>query len=317
MRESRLLEHIFAANATFGGRVVIPPGDDMGAVRIGDRVVLVTVDQVADGVHIRAEAMTPQQIGRKAMARSLSDVAAMAADPVAAVVAASLPRDYPADHAEQLCDAMRQFGDQYDCPIIGGDVSVWDHPLLLTVTLFAEPHGGVAPVLRSGAKAGDVICVTGRLGGAWRADGGGPHLSFEPRIRLAHDLTALPGVQLHSLIDLSDGMAADLGHICRMSTVRAVIDLDRLLLRDEARRAADLDGRPAWLHALSDGEDYELCFTLPLAAADALPDAIDGVPITRIGQILPPRKGDASLIDLRHPDGRVEPLTAGGWEHRS
>ena len=137
MRERDLLKHIYAANAGLPADVGIPPGDDMGAVSVGGQQVLVTVDQVADGVHVDLANTPIEKTGRKAITRSLSDVAAMAAVPVGAVAAASLKRDFGEPRAEALFDAMRQTAQSYQCPLIGGDISVWDGPTILTVTVFA------------------------------------------------------------------------------------------------------------------------------------------------------------------------------------
>lgn len=318
MRELQMLQHIYAQNRRLSGQVVIPPGDDMGAVRIGGQNVLVTVDQVADGVHFNSHTASLEHIGRKSITRNLSDIAAMAARPVAGVAAACLPRRFGQQQAQRLFDAMRETAAHFRCPLIGGDISVWDHPLVLTVTLLAEP-GGIEPVLRNGAKDGDIICVTGRLGGSWIADeSDGPHLSFEPRIDLARKLAAWPGVKLHSMIDISDGLAGDLPRICQQSHVAAQIDPKLLPLRPEALAASRRDGRPAWIHALTDGEDYELCFTLNPESAAKLPAEIDGVPITRIGRII---STDASkpdtLLWTATADGRRSPLKVAGWEHQA
>jgi len=309
MRESDLLKHIYNASRRMPDHVIVPPGDDMAAVRFGDQTVLITVDQLADGVHVNLENVGTEAVARKAVTRNLSDVAAMAARPRGAVVAAALPRDFGEDRATQLFDAMRQTAEQYDCPLVGGDITIWAGPLMLTVTVFAEPDG-VDPVLRSGAKPGDVICVTGQLGGAWEADGGGAHLSFEPHIDLARKLAGFSPGALHSMIDLSDGLASDLSHICTQSRRAAEIHTRKLPTRVVGPDAAD--------RALFDGEDYELCFTMNAEAAGRLPESIDGVPITPIGHILPLEdKPYESSIWLRHEDGRREPLTKTGWDHHS
>ena len=230
MREFELLQHVFAANAELPARVVIPPGDDMGAIRLGGATLLVTVDQIADGVHVEVASTSLEKIGRKAITRNLSDVAAMAARPVAAVAAASLPRDFGERNATALFDAMRITAANFDCPLVGGDVSIWDHPLLLSVTIFAEPFADVAPVLRTGARPGDSIYVSGQLGGSLLTladDSDHPamgerngyagythHLDFTPRLELARTLASDPQLRPHCMIDLSDGLMSDLRHLC-------------------------------------------------------------------------------------------------------
>ncbi len=300
MREGRLLSHIFDANNRLPGYVTIPPGDDMAGLRLQDNDLLITVDQLADGVHFRLSDTPLELIGRKAITRNLSDVAAMAALPVAAVAAAALPRSFTQEQANRLFDAMRQTAEQFHCPLVGGDITIHDAPLILTVTVLATP-AGIGPIRRSGARPGDWIAVTGRLGCAWFKDHGrGDHLTFEPRIHLARKLAAWPGIELHSMIDLSDGLASDLGHIGEQSRVAARIEAARVPLRDGA----------ALHNALCDGEDYELLLTFSATDTRVLPERIDGVPVTIIGQITAGRG-----MTVVWADGRCEPLSAQGWEH--
>lgn len=309
MRESDLLKHVYAFNRGLPDYVTVPPGDDMGAITLGDQTILITVDQLADGVHVKLDTTPLELVARKAITRNLSDVAAMAAKPLGAVVAAALPRRFTEAQAKTLFDALRAVAEQYHCPLIGGDISVWDHPLMLTVTVFAEP-AGIGPIRRRGAKPGDVIYVSGQLGGAWQTDGGGPHLHFEPRIDLARKIAQLAGDRLHSMIDLSDGLASDLSHICEQSHVAAEIHIADLPTR--------VPGRDGPNHALYDGEDYELCFTVDPAAAEKLPTEIGGVTLTRIGHMLgETNRPVESHLWLRLPGGSRQPLTKTGWEHRA
>jgi thiamine-monophosphate kinase len=298
MREFALLDHVFAHNASLPASVVIPPGDDMGAIAVGRNTVLVTVDQLADGVHVDLAGDSLAHVGRKAITRNLSDVAAMAAKPIGAVAAACLPRDFGEARANELFDAMRTTAAAYDCPLIGGDVAMWDHPMILTVTIFAESWPGIAPVLRSGAKVGDAVCVTGELGGSLA----GHHLTFEPRLAAAKRLAESGAT---SMIDLSDGMGRDLGHICRASGVSAEVWTDALPIR------ATVTDQPRWRHALGDGEDYELCFTMP---SDTVPSAVEGVPVTQVGRIIP--RTDAAIL-IRLPEGSLQRLDSLGWEHHA
>lgn len=320
MRESILLQHIYGANASLSRRVTIPPGDDMASVRVGGADVLVTVDQLADGVHFDLKTAPLGKIARKAVTRNLSDVAAMAALPSCSVVAACLPRGFGQQRANDLFDAMRAVAGVYDCPLVGGDVAIWDHPLLLTVTILAEP-AGVAPLTRRGAQPGDVVCVTGKLGGSLETTvavaGGEPythHLDFEPRLVVARMLATDAACRPHCMIDVSDGLAVDLGHLCRAADLSAEVWADRLPISRSAHAASHRDQQPPWRHALADGEDYELCFTVsPAAAERALPDEIEGVPITRIG-IVTETQG-APAVNVKLPDGTIEPAGDAGWEH--
>ncbi len=296
MREFDLIDWIRSQTRLDPRAVPVGPGDDCAVVRVGGEDLLVTVDQVLDGVHVQLAACGPQAVGRKAMARNLSDIAAMAGTPLAAVANVALPRDFPDDDAKAIYLGLRAGGDAFRCPLVGGDIGVWDGALCVGVTVLGRPTPA-GPVLRSGARPGDALCVTGALGGSWRS---GRDLTFTPRIHEALALAA--ACELHAMIDLSDGLSRDLGHVCRESGVGAEILATRVPVHPDA---GGLDA------ALSDGEDYELLFALPPGRADALErDGVLGVPVTRVGTITAERN-----VTLVHPDGSREPLIPHGWEH--
>ncbi len=231
------------------------------------------------------------------MARNLSDLAAMAAAPLAAVVTAALPRGMGEADCKALYTGMRMLGDEFNCPIVGGDISAWDQPLALSITLLGRPWPGIEPVLRSGAQHGDVVCVTGPLGRGWRTR---HHLEFTPRVAEAKALAS--AAKLHAMIDISDGLAGDLAHICEESRVGARLDAAAIPLRPGADLAA----------ALGDGEDYELLFTLSPADAELLlADPPQGVSLVRIGQIV--AGAGITICD----DRGERPLDPLGWEHRT
>jgi len=307
MREFDLIKSITASNSALPESVTIPPGDDMAAVRLGDREVLVAVDQVIEAVHYDPAVATLEQAGRKAVTRNLSDVAAMAARPVAAVVSAAVRRGMAESDAERLLDAVRCTCGRYACPLVGGDTAVHEGALILSVTVLAEPDG-IAPVLRRGAQPGDGVYVTGQLGGAMHDyQGYVHHLDFEPRIALAQQLAGDPATRPTAMIDLSDGLARDLPHLLAYDELGAEIKARALPISAVARQVAMRDRRPGWLHAVHDGEDYELLFT---ARPDqAIPDEIDGVRITRIGDIV--QTPGVVLLE----GGERMPLDGLGWEH--
>ncbi len=318
MPERDLLTHVYRANTNLPPWVTLPPGDDAAGIHLDSNDALVMVDQLADGVHVDLASTPLEKVARKAVTRNLSDVAAMAGLPVAAVVAAALPRHFGDQRAKSLFDAMAAVALPYGCPLIGGDLAIWDHPLLLSVTVLAQP-AGVTPITRQGTQPGDRVCVTGYLGGSrYTLDGYTHHLDFEPRIGLARRLATHPGLSLHAMIDLSDGLAVDLAHLCQAGTgspLAARLWTDRLPISPAAQAAAQRDRTPAWQHAVGDGEDYELCFTLPGPQADSvLPREIDGVPITPIGTVTAADHGPT--VTLQMQDGRVQPIDQLGWEHR-
>jgi thiamine-monophosphate kinase len=315
VREFEFIEWIRSQTHLDPSAVPVGPGDDMAVVAWDGQRVLVAIDQVLDGVHFRLERCGAEAAGRYAMVRNLSDVAAMAAVPVCAVASVALPKGMGQNEAEWLYQGMRRLGDQFNCPIVGGDVAAWDQPLAVSVTILARPEG-IEPVLRSGAKAGDALCVTGALGGAWRS---GRHLAFVPRVRQARLLAERYG--LHAMIDLSDGLAGDLGHLCRASGAGAEVQADAIPIHADV--FAQLGLKPSGLTAderekalqtaLTDGEDYELLFALPAEQAERLlRDQPLDIPVTRIGTVVLVKRPDLVLVDV---SGRRRPLPAGGWEH--
>ena len=297
MRELDFIEWIRSQGGIDSAVVPVGPGDDCAVVKLGGEEILVTADQVLDGVHFVLAEHGPEAVGRKAMARGLSDAAAMAAMPLGAVATIAMPKDLARDEAEAIYRGLRSLADEFDCPVVGGDVGVYAGPLAVTVTVFARP-GGVKPVLRSGAEVNDAICTTGSFGGAWRSR---RHLQFIPRIREARMLAAR--CELHAMIDVSDGLSRDLGHICRASGVGAEIVADDVPVHPgEALEAA-----------LGDGEDYELLFTLSAEqAAELVGNQPLDVPIARVGTIL----ADEALI-IVDGSGSRRPLEAHGWEHET
>lgn len=301
MEEFAFIDWIRGQTRLDPSRVPVGPGDDCAVVRVGGESLLVTTDPCADGVHFRLAECGPRAAAAKVMKRNLSDIAAMGGEPIAAVAAVTLPRGFAEADAKELYLGLREAGDAFDCPVVGGDVSAWDHPLLLTVTMFGRP-AGERPILRSDARPGDAICVTGTLGGTLAS---GHHLRFTPRVREAAALVR--GFDVHAMIDLSDGLASDLRHVCRESGVAAELDAAAVPVSPAAAGTAD-----PLAAALTDGEDYELLFTLAAdAAADLEARQPLGVPVRRIGRIV---AGEG--ITLVRPGGRREPLTASGWRHR-
>src|SRR5262249_28267856 len=212
-------------------------------------------DMLLEGSCFLLDEAGPRGVGRKAMAVNLSDIAAMAGQPVAAVVSVGLPRKGGMKLAEELYLGLREVADAFDTAVAGGDTNSWDGPLVLSVTLLGETTER-GPVTRAGARPGDWLLVTGPLGGSIL----GHHLDFTPRVREALALHA--AAPLHALIDVSDGLAADVGHICAESRCGAVLRAESIPV-SAAARSLD-DGRSPLEHALADGEDFELvCAVAP------------------------------------------------------
>ena len=302
MKEASFIEYIRSRSVFDPAIVPVGPGDDMAVVRWGGQDLLVAADQVLDGVHFRLGEHGARAAGRKAMARNLSDVAAMACVPLAAVATVALPRGFSEADASEMYAGLRELGDAFSCPLVGGDVGSWDGPLAISLTILATTGpGGV--VLRAGARVGDAICVTGSFGGAWKTR---RHLTFTPRV--AEGLV-LARYGLHSMIDVSDGLAIDLGHVCDASGVGADVQAASVPIHPDALNRPDALGA-----ALGDGEDYELLLTLPQDQASRLiaEKPLGDVPVTRIGTIV---AGAARSLVLA--DGRRQELPARGWQHET
>lgn len=285
-------------------RFPIGIGDDMAQIRLADQVsVLMTTDMLLEGVHFDLAVATLDQVGYKAMATSLSDCAAMASRPLAAVVSVGWPLHLAAEQIKQVHTGILRASDRYDCPVVGGDTTCWTRPapLVVSVAMLSEPAAS-RPVARSGARVADAICVTGVLGGSLA----GRHLDFEPRVREA--LWIARTVDLHAMMDLSDGLASDLPRICRQGGVGAVIEAARLPISDQAKKTPD----PV-RSALCDGEDFELLFTLSDGDCRRLIEARDRpVTITRIGRIT-----DTGRIQVLAADGSIRDLEDRGYDHFS
>jgi thiamine-monophosphate kinase len=232
-----------------------------------------------DGSCFRLAEAGPRRVGRKAMAVNLSDIAAMAGIPTAAVVSVGLPRVGGQAIAEDLYRGLREMADAFDTALVGGDTNSWEGPLVISVTVLGEATER-GPVTRSGAKPGDWLLVTGPLGGSIL----GKHLDFTPRVREALALHA--AVPMHAMIDISDGLAADVQHLCDESRCGAVLRAESIPIAPEAHRIAD--GRSPLEHALGDGEDFELALAVSAEDGQRLLDEqpVSGLKLNHIGEFV-------------------------------
>lgn len=301
--EFDLIDEIRRAAGTALG-VPLGIGDDCALVATDPTGQLVTTDMLLDGRHFRLGEHTPEQIGYKALAVNVSDIAAMAGRPRAAFVAVGLPRGDAPALARGLLAGMLPLAERFGVALAGGDTNAWEGPLVVSLTLLGDP---VPPgvVRRGGGRAGDVVFVTGPLGGSLL----GRHLRPEPRVKEALALHA--AVDLHAMIDLSDGLSSDLPHILEESGgLGATLEAPWIPIHPDAARMAERTGKTAIAHALDDGEDFELCFSVDAETAlrlEASPPA--GVMVHRIG-VLESRPG----LRLRQ-DGVERLIRPGGFDH--
>jgi len=250
-------------------------GDDAAELAVGDgQRLLLTTDMVVAGVHF-AEDTGPELIGRKAIARGLSDIAAMAGRPLCTVAAVNLGDIGDDSFARRLMEALWREAAALSAPLVGGDIAWGGQTLTVTVTAVGLP-GPRGAVARSGAKAGDLVCVSGALGGSIL----GRHLRFTPRVREA--LQLVETARIHAMIDVSDGLSTDLLHIAEASGVAVRIEADKI---------------PVSPDAVQDARRLAQC-------------GVGGVPVTVIGTVT--RQGESVIVE---PTGECRKLQAGGWEH--
>ena len=294
-----------------GLRCVIGLGDDAAVLKPSDRSMVVTTDMLTDGVDFLLDEVDPGLIGHKALGVNLSDLAAMAAEPIAVFVSLALPRAgskkfSPLQLAIELYQGMLPLAELLGVTIAGGDTNTWDGALVISITAIGEttPRG---PLRRSGAKVGDQLLVTGDLGGSIL----GKHLHVEPRVREAQLL--LEQYELHAAIDISDGLALDASRMASASGCGIELNTVSIPISAAAHELSQTSRKTPLEHALGDGEDFEILLAVPseetarLLAAQPL-----AVPITRIGEFIA-KPG----LWKTEPDGTCTPLSPTGYQHEA
>jgi len=293
--ETEIVKYFIAKAKLSRSRFPIGIGDDMAQAKLpkGDSV-LITTDMLLDGVHFDTKKTTLERIGYKSMAASLSDCAAMATIPLAAVVSVALPRNFGAKNLKKLHTGILAAAKKYNCPLVGGDMTSWNKPLAINVAMLSTV-GKTKPVRRSTAKIGDVICVTGTLGGSLA----GRHLDFEPRLK---ESLVIAQAGANSMMDISDGVSTDLNHICRLSKKGAILDAEKIPVSKTAKTL---------YNALNDGEDFELLFTIPQKKFEWLKKHWRfKVKLTAIGEIT---RGNS--VKIKTSDRKITNLKPGGYDH--
>jgi len=287
-------------------RLLLGPGDDAALLALAkDRACVVTTDMLMDGVDFELATCDPKRIGRKALAVNLSDLAAMAARPVGAVISLALHQGDGESLALALYDGMIPLAEEFEVAIAGGDTNSWDGPLVISITAIGEVTPG-KEWRRSGVRPGDEILVTGSFGGSIV----GKHLDFTPRVREA--LLLAERYDIHAAMDVSDGLSLDLSRMCEASGCGAVLDPRQIPIAPAALELASAGGPSALDHALGDGEDFELILAArPDVAAAILATQPLAVPVTRIGHFV-----SQPGLWQKSESGSLEPLSPRGYEHQ-
>lgn len=294
-------------------RVIAGIGDDCAVLRPkAGQDSLVTTDFSLEGIHFRRDWHPPESVGHRCLARGLSDIAAMSGEPIAAFLSLALPHDLPQAWVDHFMRGLLNLAKRYRVTLAGGDTAKSPNGVLADIIVVGGVPNGRA-VLRSGARPGNRIYVSGTLGGSAAAvlqysRGKKPtartyprHFYPEPRLELGRILREKRLVT--AMIDTSDGLSTDLTHICEESRVGAEISAELIPRACVGKPAREVSPELA-LHG---GEDYELLFTAP--ASKRIPARIAGVPLTCVGVITPKRE-----ILVRSADGASR-LEVRGWEH--
>lgn len=296
--------------------VVVGPGDDC-AVVAGEGIAL-SSDMSVEGVHFRREWLSAEETGWRAASAALSDLAAVAARPIGALVSLAVDEaDYGA-RAEGVMAGVRAAVEAVGGVLLGGDLTRTRGPLVVDVTVVGDAP---RPILRSGGAVGDGVWVTGLLGGsglavaellAGRAPPAGARGRFaRPTPRTAEAMWLAGRVPISAMIDISDGLAGDAAHLAAASGVAIVLERGAIPVHPDVLATCSALEQ-ALAHALRGGEDYELCFLAPVAAVEQVRSAFEdelGVPLTRVGRV----EEGAGLH--RDEDGERVPLDLGGFQH--
>lgn len=314
MSEADLLAHIrdrsrdLAGHAGAFGQIVVGPGDDCAVIQEAGAngapggLLVIGVDQLIEGRHYESGTEI-DLIARKAVARAVSDIAAMGARPCWGLATGLLPAGYP--DGDALFDAMAKWARHWGCPLIGGDIAsgspddTQPAPLSLTVTVAGRMKEGVNPVLRSGAQPGDELWLTGQIGGSFES---GWHLRFEPRIEAG--LAAARSGRATAMLDISDGVGTDASRLGTMSGVRLDIDATKLPI---SHRCSD------WRSAVSEGEDYELL--IAASPGECPPFATEPPLLGPVGVVRACEEGETPGATMIDPHGVAHDASELGWDH--
>ena len=318
--EFNLIKRMSAILGTPKRTVIAGIGDDTAVLNSpSGKLLLVTTDMLVENVHFSTNTATPYQLGWKSLAVNISDVASMGGEPTYAFISIGFPRDTIVEFVDEFYAGLRDVAEKYSVDIVGGD-TVSSPEIIINISLLGEVEKENC-ILRSGAKSGDAICVTGDVGGSSAGleilqrglsiEGTEKHLLPQPRVQEGR-LLARSGF-VTSMIDISDGVASEIHHICEQSKTGAHVYMKNIPISPNVSLVAKYIGKNPYNYALSGGEDYELLFTCRPDKFQFLRERIlktCNMPITQIGKIL-----DASSITIEDESGNVIPLKQKGYDH--
>jgi thiamine-monophosphate kinase len=308
-----------------GRGVVLGIGDDTAVLRVRKGwEILLTTDALVEETHFRLKYTPMESLGWKALAINISDVAAMGGIPRACTVSLALPEQWRVEDVDRFYEGLNRCARAYGCEVVGGDTVGSSGPCFISVTLLGEVEAGRA-FRRGGAREGDLIFVTGSLGGARSglevletgsdteefSDSVSRFLEPKPRLEEARGLMRCQGV--HAMIDISDGLASELGHLCESGSVGCLIEERKIPVLDEAEIWCRRCKKDPISFVLGSGEEYQLLFTVESRAYEeqkAHPLLREGGVSTVIGRIT---EGSKRILISR--EGRHRRLESEGWDH--
>lgn len=327
--EFGLIERIARAMPRASDDVLVNIGDDVAVLRgNGEHVWLATCDVQMEGAHFLRSESSAYELGRKSLAVNLSDIAAKGGTPRFALVSLGLPQDLDVEFVDELYAGMRAEAEQFSTDIVGGNISSSRLGLFIDIFLLGEAEREKV-LLRSGAQVGDQILITGTLGDAAAAVA----IMLDHSLRTSSAYLQIAQKRYHtpaprvkegqviadsrlatSMMDVTDGLAGDLGHICDQSKVGARVFADKLPVALESRALSQSLYQDEWHFALNGGEDYELLFTAPNANATKIAQAVrqaTGTSVSIIGEIISQAEGRQLIL----PDSHAVHLKAQSWDH--
>ncbi|MCB2192922.1 MAG: thiamine-phosphate kinase [Deltaproteobacteria bacterium] len=325
LSEEEIINLVASLAGGAGGDLAVGIGDDCAVLGGAQSGLVVTTDLLVQGVHFELELMSPADVGHRSMAANLSDLAAMGANPAYGFLSLGLPAHPQAAFVSQLVGSMVSQGRTYGLKLAGGD-TVKSPQVVINLCLLGA-MGNLEPLLRSGGRLGDAVCVTGLLGGsgaglAWLRAGRDPHdpdaadavaAHCRPVPRLEAGRALAESGRVHAMMDLSDGLASDLPRLARASGLGALLEAERVPVAPAAAVVAEALQGDALGWALAGGEDFELMFTCDPQDVALLTDLVmeeaAGLAVTQVGRLT-----QGPGVNLKK-QGKEEPITYMGYDH--